>query len=149
MFLTNKQKNYPYYHKPSKVYSEKETIKNKLQPQRRAYNIKVLEGGYINTPPLKAVMRLFKWFSKTHALTEEQLTLRLNLFPDFVLTSKPKEMRMGKGKGAPNSKVAIIRKGAIFLSLNCERDFYYLGWQLVKKMSQKIPLKHKIVLIDW
>lgn len=148
MFLTNKNKKYPNYHKPSNVSGERERKKNLVQPVRRAYSVKVLEGGYVTLKPLKAVVRIFKWFVKTHS-AETSLKLKLNLFPDFVLTSKPKEMRMGKGKGAPDKKVAIIKGGSIFLSIACKDDLYYLGLQLIKRISQKVPFKHKIIFSEW
>lgn len=148
MFLTNKNKKYPNYHKPSSVSTDREKVKTLVQPTRRSYSIKVLKGGYVTLKPLKAVVRLFKWFVKTQGI-EGGLKLNLKLFPDFVLTSKPKEMRMGKGKGAPDKKVAIIRSGGIFLNIVCENDLYYLGSQLVRRVSQKVPFKHKIIFSEW
>lgn len=52
---------------------------------------------------------------------------------------------MGKGKGGLDKKVAIIRCGGIFLTIVCEKHLYYLASQLVKRVSQKVPFKHKIV----
>lgn len=148
MFLTNKNKKYPNYHKPPNVSAQRERKKNLVQPVRRAYSIKVLQGGYVTLRPLKAVVRIFKWFVKTQGV-ETSLKLKLNLFPDFVLTSKPKEMRMGKGKGTPDKKVAIIKGGGILLTIACEDDLYYLGLQLIKRISQKVPFKHKIIFSEW
>lgn len=48
---------------------------------------------------------------------EDFFKYHLYVFPDFVLTSKSKDARMGKGKGAPKSKVCLIKKGQIIFSL--------------------------------
>ena len=41
----------------------------------------------------------------------------IRVFPDKPMTSKPAEVRMGKGKGAPESLGCIIRPGRVFLKL--------------------------------
>ncbi|HYD91208.1 MAG TPA: ribosomal protein L16, partial [Flavobacterium sp.] len=67
-------------------------------------------------------------------------------FPDFVLTSKPKEMRMGKGKGAPAKRVAVLKNGSILLVLrNRGGVSFYLVERLLEMLSKKIPFKHKII----
>ncbi|VAX17800.1 LSU ribosomal protein L16p (L10e) [hydrothermal vent metagenome] len=44
--------------------------------------------------------------------------LWIRIFPDKPLTKKPAEVRMGKGKGSPESWVARIRKGRILFELD-------------------------------
>lgn len=145
MFLTNKQKKYPYYFKDRALRLRTESNKICYSPARFCYTVKVLDSGYVTISPLKAVMRLYKWFLKQQKL-EKELKLILTKFPDFVLTSKPKEMRMGKGKGAPAKRVAILKSGAIFLVLrNRGGVSFYLIEQLLKMLSKKIPFKHKII----
>lgn len=41
----------------------------------------------------------------------------INIFPDKPLTSKPAETRMGKGKGAPEEWVAVIKPGRILYEM--------------------------------
>lgn len=60
MFLTHKEKNYPFYYKPSNLTALIENNKNKIHPQRGFYTIKFLESGYLKIGPLKAVMRIYK-----------------------------------------------------------------------------------------
>lgn len=60
MFLTNKNKKYPNYYKPSSISTDREKVKSLVQPTRRCYSIKVLKGGYVTLKPLKAVVRIFK-----------------------------------------------------------------------------------------
>ena len=42
------------------------------------------------------------------------------IFPDKSLTKKPAEVRMGKGKGAPESWVAVVRPGRVLFEIRHE-----------------------------
>lgn len=149
MFLTNKQKNYPFYFKDKKLFNREETQRNKFCSARTAYSLKVLRSGYINIDQLKAIVRLFKWFVKTRFL-EGKLSLRLNVFPDFVLTSKPKEMRMGKGKGLPSLKVAPIKAGSVLFTIStCGFVEDFLIQKLVTLVGYRVPLLPRIVSNFW
>jgi len=60
MFLTNKQKKYPYYFKDRGLRLRAENNKFSYLPARFTYTVKVLDSGYLTVNPLKAVMRLYK-----------------------------------------------------------------------------------------
>lgn len=144
MFITNKQKKYPYYHKPPHIQKLKEFNLNKNFTKRNVYYIKSLQSGYLTFDPLKAIIRLFKFFLKNYKL-EDSLKYRLFVFPDFVLTSKPKEVRMGGGKGKNFRKVAIIKSGQNIISLTCKPQHNNLALILLRKMAHKLPFQSKIV----
>ena len=42
----------------------------------------------------------------------------IRVFPDKPITKKPQETRMGKGKGAPEGWVAVIKPGRILFEMN-------------------------------
>lgn len=44
----------------------------------------------------------------------------IRVFPDKSLTKKPAEVRMGKGKGAPESWVAVVRPGRVLFEIRHE-----------------------------
>lgn len=148
MFLTNKAKHHLYYYKNRNLFNTAETNDANLTPPFFSISIRTLESGYLTLKPLKSVARFFKWFSKSYF--KDHVKLRLRIFPDFILTSKPKEVRMGKGKGANLQKVAPIKLGQILLSVKIRgfnnsvpiRD-------LMTKMSFKLPFKHRVVINDW
>lgn len=148
MFLTTKQKKFAYYFKDRNLTKKIQNNKNLFFPRRFFYTIKILQSGYLTLDPLKAIMRLYKWFLKTQKI-EQGLKLILRSFPDFVLTSKPKEMRMGKGKGAPAKKVAMVKKGAILLSLENRGISAYLTKRLILMLTKRVPLKHKVIKNFW
>lgn len=67
----------------------------------------------------------------------------IRIFPDMPYTKKPAETRMGKGKGAPEYWVAIVKPGTILFEVGgVERG---LGEEAIKLASSKLPLKTKFL----
>ena len=106
-------------------------------------HIKCLRSGYITLDPLKAIVRLFKYFIKNFDL-EKDLKYKLFVFPDFVLTSKPKEVRMGKGKGDPAGWVAPVTPGRILFEV--EGVSFDIAKEALRLAAQKLPVKTKFVV---
>ena len=53
--------------------------------------------------------------SRTHQAAGGKLWIRI--FPDKPITKKPAETRMGKGKGAPEDWVAVVKPGRVMFEL--------------------------------
>src|SRR5436190_22040187 len=71
------------------------------------FGIKSLEPGRITSRQIEAAR-----ISVTRAMKREgQVWIRI--FPDKPITKKPAEVRMGKGKGAPEYWVAVVKPGTI------------------------------------
>ena len=67
----------------------------------------------------------------------------IRLFPDKPITKKPAETRMGKGKGAPDQWVAVIRPGKILFEMEgVERPMALAAMRLA---AQKLSIKTKFV----
>ncbi|MBI4874270.1 MAG: 50S ribosomal protein L16 [Acidobacteria bacterium] len=67
----------------------------------------------------------------------------IRLFPDKPITKKPAETRMGKGKGAPEQWVAVIRPGKILFEMEgVERS---IAEEAMKLAAHKLPLPTKFV----
>ncbi|MGB9498768.1 MAG: 50S ribosomal protein L16 [Dissulfuribacterales bacterium] len=67
----------------------------------------------------------------------------IRMFPDKPVTKKPAEVRMGKGKGAPEGWVAVIRPGKILYEMEgVPREQAYEAFRLA---AHKLPLKTKFV----
>ncbi|MCD6366071.1 MAG: 50S ribosomal protein L16 [Bacteroidales bacterium] len=77
-----------------------------------------------------------------HMKREGQLWIRI--FPDKPITKKPAEVRMGKGKGAPEYFVARITPGRILF----EADGVPLAVakEAMRLAAQKLPVKTKFVV---
>jgi large subunit ribosomal protein L16 len=67
----------------------------------------------------------------------------IRLFPDKPITKKPAETRMGKGKGAPEQWVAVIRPGKILFEM--EGVTLDMAREAMKLAAQKLPLPTKLV----
>ena len=75
------------------------------------YGLKVLEPGWITDRQIEAsrvaIMRFIKRGGK----------LWIRIFADKPVTKKPAETRMGKGKGAPEFWVAVVKPGRILFEM--------------------------------
>ena len=65
------------------------------------------------------------------------------LFPDKPITKKPAETRMGKGKGAPEQWVAVVRPGKILFEM--EGVAPDIAAAAMRLAAHKIPIKTKFV----
>jgi large subunit ribosomal protein L16 len=75
------------------------------------FGLKVLEAGWITDRQIEAsrvaIMRFIKRGGK----------LWIRIFPDKPVTKKPAETRMGKGKGAPEFWVAVVKPGRVLFEM--------------------------------
>ena len=70
----------------------------------------------------------------------------IRMFPDKPITKKPAETRMGKGKGAPEQWVAVIRPGKILFEMEgVERK---IAEEAMMLAADKLPLPTKFVVRD-
>ena len=70
----------------------------------------------------------------------------IRLFPDKPITKKPAETRMGKGKGAPEQWVAVIRPGKVLFEMEgVTREVAEAAMRLA---AHKLPMRTKFVSRD-
>jgi len=67
----------------------------------------------------------------------------IRVFPDKPITKKPAEVRMGKGKGAPEMWVAVVKPGRVMFELEGIPED--LAREAVRLAGHKLPLKTKFV----
>ncbi|WP_319542775.1 50S ribosomal protein L16 [uncultured Pseudodesulfovibrio sp.] len=100
--------------------------------------LKALEHGKITAQQIEsarvAIMRHIKRGGKVW----------IRIFPDFPVTSKPAEVRMGKGKGAPDGWVAPVKPGRIMYEV--KGVDIELAKEALKRASYKLPIKTSIVV---
>jgi len=65
----------------------------------------------------------------------------IRIFPDKPITSKPAETRMGKGKGAPDHWVAVVKPGKILFEVQGVEE--ELAKKALTLASHKLPVKTK------
>ena len=67
----------------------------------------------------------------------------IRIFPDVPVSSKPAEVRMGKGKGSPEFRVARVAPGRILIEI--DGVSWDLANEALKLASAKLPINTKIV----
>ena len=67
----------------------------------------------------------------------------IRIFPDKPVSKKPLETRMGKGKGAPEFWVAVVKPGRIMFEVSGVPK--ELAYEALKSCSYKLPIKTKVV----
>lgn len=67
----------------------------------------------------------------------------IRVFPDKPLTKKPAEVRMGKGKGAPEKWVAVVKKGRILYEIKGVPEA--TAQEALKLAAAKLSIRTKFV----
>jgi large subunit ribosomal protein L16 len=103
-----------------------------------SFALKTLEEGFITSRQIEAARIAVTRYMKR----EGKVWIRI--FPDKPITSKPAEVRMGKGKGAPDHWVAVVKPGRIMF----ESDGVPLeiAREAMRLAAQKLPVKTKFVV---
>ena len=101
------------------------------------YGLKVLEPGWITDRQIEASRVAMTRFIKRGG------KIWIRIFPDKPITKKPAETRMGKGKGAPEQWVVVVRPGKILFEMEgvTPQD----AAEAMRLASNKLPLKTKFV----
>ena len=102
-----------------------------------SFGIKSLDECFITARQIEAARIAATRYMKR----EGQLWIRI--FPDKVLTKKPAEARMGKGKGAPEYWVAVVKPGRVLFE--CDGVDFDVAAEALRLASQKLPVKTKFI----
>jgi large subunit ribosomal protein L16 len=101
------------------------------------FGLKVLEAGWISDRQIEAsrvaIMRFIKRGGK----------LWIRIFPDKPVTKKPAETRMGKGKGAPEFWVAVVKPGRMLFEIEGVPEAE--AREAMRLASHKLSLSTKFV----
>ncbi|MET7000559.1 50S ribosomal protein L16 [Chitinophaga defluvii] len=68
----------------------------------------------------------------------------IRIFPDKPITAKPLEVRMGKGKGAPDHWAAVVKPGRILFE--ADGVSMQVAKEAMELAAQKLPIKVKFVM---
>ena len=102
------------------------------------FALKSLETGWITSRQIEASR-----IAVTRAMKREgQVWIRI--FPDKPVTKKPAEVRMGKGKGAPEYWVACVKPGTILFESTGVPEA--IARESLRLAAMKLPVKTKFVV---
>ncbi len=101
------------------------------------FGIKSLESKFITSRQIEAARIAATRYMKR----EGQLWIKI--FPDKPITKKPLEVRMGKGKGAPEYWVEVVKPGTIMFEAGGVTT--QLAKEALRLAAQKLPVRTKFV----
>jgi large subunit ribosomal protein L16 len=103
-----------------------------------SFGIKALENAWLTGRQIEAARQAVTRYMKR----EGQIWIRV--FPDKPVTKKPAEVRMGKGKGAPEYFVAPVTPGRIIFE--AEGVSLAIAKEALRLAAQKLPITTKFIV---
>ena len=103
-----------------------------------SFGIKAMEGVWMTSRQIEAARIAVTRYMKR----EGQIWIRV--FPDKPITKKPAEVRMGKGKGAPEYWVAVVKPGTIIFE--AEGVPMDIAKEALRLAAQKLPITTKFIV---
>ena len=101
------------------------------------FGLKALEPGWITSSQIEAArIAVSRYISRTGKFW-------IRVFPDKPITKKPAETRMGKGKGAPEGWVAVVKPGRVIFELAGVSD--EMAKEAFRRAGHKLPIKTRFV----
>ena len=101
------------------------------------FGLQAVECGYISSRQIEAA----RVAMTRHAKRGGRMWIRI--FPDKPITKKPAEVRMGKGKGAPEGWVAVVRPGKILYEM--EGVSKEVAKEALRLASHKLSVKTRFI----
>jgi len=101
------------------------------------YGLKCLEPGWVTDREIEAGRIAITRFIKRSG------RIWIRMFPDKPVTKKPQETRMGKGKGAPDHWVAVVKPGRILYEMEGVTETE--AREALRLASHKLSVKTKFV----
>jgi len=103
-----------------------------------SFGIKSLESEWMTSRQIEAARIAATRYMKR----EGQLWIRI--FPDKPITKKPAEVRMGKGKGAPEYWAAVVKPGRMLFEVDGVP--FEVAKEALRLAAQKLPVTTKFVV---
>jgi large subunit ribosomal protein L16 len=101
------------------------------------YGLKTLEPAWITDRQIEAARIAMTRYIKRGG------KIWIRMFPDKPITKKPAETRMGKGKGAPEYWVAVVKPGRIIYEIEGVTEA--VAREAMRLAAQKLPIKTRFV----
>ncbi|MDD4623857.1 MAG: 50S ribosomal protein L16 [Bacilli bacterium] len=124
------------YRRPHRLSYEGKTKGNK-ELNLGDYGLQALEGAWITQQQIEAARVAMTRYMKRGG------KVFVNIFPHLSLTKKPLETRQGKGKGAPDSWVAVVKEGKIMFEVSEVTES--IAKEALRLAMHKLPVRCKFV----
>ena len=103
-----------------------------------SFGLKTIDGGRITNRQIEAARVAMTRYMKREGKTW------IRIFPDKPITAKPQEVRMGKGKGALDHWVALVKPGRIMFEVDGVSK--EIAQEALRLDAQKLPVLTKFVV---
>jgi large subunit ribosomal protein L16 len=124
------------YRRPHRV-SYEGLAKGNLTLNNGTWGLQATEGAWVTNRQIEAARIAITRHMK------RQGKVWINIFPHLAKTKKPLEVRMGSGKGAPDSWVAVVKNGKIMFEISGVAD--EVAAEALRLASHKLPVSSKII----
>lgn len=104
------------------------------------YALQSLQPGWIDSRQIEAARIAMTRFVKRGG------KIWIRIFPDKPYTKHPAESRMGKGKGAPEGWVAVVRPGTVMFEMAGVKDD--IAKEALRLAAQKLPIQARFIEIE-
>lgn len=101
------------------------------------YGLQACEGAWITNRQIEAARIAITRYMRRDG------KVWINIFPHLAKTQKPLEVRMGSGKGAPESWVAVVKEGKIMFEVGGVSE--EIAREALRLAGHKLPIKTKFV----
>jgi len=101
-----------------------------------SYGLKAIEPGWITARQIESARIAIVRKIRKHG------RMWIRIFPDKPVTKKPAEVRMGKGKGAPDHWVAVVKPGRVLFEV--EGVDKELAAEAFRLAGFKLPVKTRL-----
>lgn len=112
--------------------------KGRTNVQFGDFGLQTLEAGWITNRQIEAARVAMTRHIKRGG------KVWINIFPDKPVTKKPAETRMGKGKGAPEFWVAVVKPGRVMFELAGVAE--PLAREAMRLAQHKLPVKTRFLM---
>jgi large subunit ribosomal protein L16 len=104
------------------------------------YGLQALEPGWVTARQIEAARRALVRYMRRRG------KVWIRIFPDKPVTQKPAETRMGKGKGAVDHWVAVVKPGRIMFELSGLSE--EMAREAIRLAAHKLSIKTKFLSKD-
>ena len=101
------------------------------------FGLQAVTGNWITARQIEAARIVLTRYTK------RQGQVWIRIFPHLAKTKKPAEVRMGSGKGSPESWVAVVKTGRVMFEIGGVDE--KIAREALRLASYKLPIKTKII----
>ena len=101
------------------------------------YGLQALEGNWITTRQIEAARIVLSRYTKRSG------KIWIRIFPHLAKTKKPAEVRMGSGKGSPESWVAVVKTNRVMFEMGGIPE--EVAREALRLASYKLPCRCRVV----